>query len=29
MEEVFYQGTVEFYQELLRLFGLLEEPTEE
>ena len=29
MEEVYYQGTTEFYRELWYLFGALEEPTEE
>lgn len=28
MEEVFYQGTIEFYQELWKLFGAIEENEE-
>jgi len=29
MEEIFYQGTVEFYRELWYLFGAIEEPAVE
>jgi len=29
MEEIFYQGTVEFYRELWYLFGAIEEPVVE
>ena len=29
MEEIFYQGTVEFYKELWILFGALEEEEED
>ena len=29
MEEIYYQGTIEFYKELCYLFGAMEEPTEE
>lgn len=29
MEEVYYQGTIEFYRELWYLFGAVEEPIEE
>ena len=26
MEEIYYQGTIEFYKELWYLFGAIEEP---
>lgn len=29
MEEIFYQGTVDFYRELWYLFGAIEEPSAE
>ena len=29
MEEIFYQGTVDFYRELWYLFGAIEEPAAE
>ena len=29
MEEIYYQGTTEFYREMWYLFGAIEEPAEE